>query len=89
MLITGLVLGCLGSQLGPGQPARAAWRLACAPADLIQRGLRGRPRKGPCWRHALRSPGAKTGGSDSGGGQGGESEDSRLVSSVDPQLELA
>lgn len=77
MLITGLVLGCLRSQLGPGQPARAAWRLACAPADLIQQGCGGGP-EGPVlapraavtrrqdWRERIVE-----------GGRGDESEDSR------------
>ena len=95
VLITGVVPGCLRSQLGPGQPARAAWRLACAPADMIQQGCwgaRGRASAGAthCGHQAPRLEGA-----DSGGGAGGMSPKipgnrlARLVSSVDPQLELA
>ncbi|CAI9158634.1 unnamed protein product [Rangifer tarandus platyrhynchus] len=63
--------------MGPGQPARAAWRLACAPADLIQQGCGGGP-EGPVlapraavtrrqdWRERIVE-----------GGRGDESEDSR------------
>lgn len=77
VLVIGLVLGCLRSQLGPGQPARAAWRLACAPGDLIQQGCGGGPgsaRAGAtrCGHQAPRLEGRIV-----EGGRGDATEDSR------------
>lgn len=71
MLITGLVLGCLRSQLGPGQLARAAWRLACAPGDLIQQGCGGGPGSARAGATRCGHQAPRLEGSDSEGGQWG------------------